>query len=379
MKIGDVFEAHVRDMTSEGQAVVSAPNGRSVFVSGLWLGETARVRITALKGRVGFAELEEILLPSASRRSPPCQFHGVSKHHCGGCPWMHVDYNAQLQAKQKRVEHAMARLSEKIEVQAIQPSADHLGYRNRVQFKTDGEKLGFVAAKSNTLVDVDDCLVLSEANRFSLKKLREQLPNAGWRPLKRQKWTTLDIDEATAAANVSVNQRLSFQQANTRQNQYMHQWLMGILSQIKDKRYALELFCGSGNFTEILSRAGFAKIIAVEGQSDAVVELESRKLAGVSAEVRDLFDEKALASLVQNHREARFMLLDPPRDGLKSRAALLSTKSKLREVVYISCDLATFSRDLRDFIEAGFKVKELQPLDQFPQTPHIELLCYMAR
>ena len=55
MKLGEEFEAKVRDLTSMGQGVVSHPNGATVFVAGAWLNETGRFKITQIKGRVGFA------------------------------------------------------------------------------------------------------------------------------------------------------------------------------------------------------------------------------------------------------------------------------------------------------------------------------------
>ncbi len=374
-----MFEATVRDLTSEGQAVVAAPNGCTVFVSGLWVGERARLRVTALKGRVGFAECIEIITQSLERRSPPCKYHGSAKHQCGACPWMFVDYSAQLQAKQARVEAAMHRLSKDIQVNPIWPSDKEFGYRNRTQLKTDGEKLGFVAAKSTTLVDVDDCLILSEANQFSLKKLRKKLPEPLWRPAKKQKWTTLDLDEQTPAEGVSVNQRLGFQQANSSQNIRMQNWVEDKVREVKNKTYGLELFCGSGNFTKILSEQGFEKIVAAEGQESAVQELNDLELVGVEGHTINLFEESSFTSFMNTHRNANFLLLDPPRDGLKTRAGLFPKKSKLKDVIYISCDLATFARDLKVFLENKFKVRELQVVDQFPQTPHVELLCYLSR
>lgn len=379
MKIGTVFDATVRDLTSEGQAVVSAPNGCTVFVSGLWIGERGRVRVTGMKGRVGFAELIEVVESVPNRRNPPCEFHGVSGDKCGACAWMFVDYETQLEAKQARVVSAMQRLDASIQVNNIWPSHQEFGYRNRTQLKTDNKKLGFVAAKSMNLVDVSDCLVLSEANRFSLKKLREKLPDPAWSPKTKNKWTTLDVDEQTTAAQVSVNKRLGFQQANSHQNTRMRKWVAEKVSLLSNKDYAVELFCGSGNFTEILSESGFEKVIAVEGQVSSVQVLTLRQLQNVEAQVVNLFDDDVFSQFMRQHQAAHFMLLDPPRDGLKSRAGLLTKKSKLKDVLYISCDLATFTRDLKYFLNEGFKVQELQTLDLFPQTPHVELLCHLSR
>jgi len=379
LKVGAEFEGTARDLTSEGQAVVSAPNGQTVFVSGLWLGETGRIKVTMLKGRVGFGELVGVSHPVEARRDAPCVYHGADKSRCGGCPWMYVDYSAQLLAKQQRVNTAFERLDPRFSVNQIWASEYELGYRNRVQLKTNGQVLGFIASKTNNLVDIDDCLVLSDANRFSLKKLRASLPNSEWKPSRSQKWTTLDLDENTTAAEVSVNQRLAFQQANTSQNIRMQTWLRAKLAEVKSTGKVIELFCGSGNFTKVLSESGCEDIVAVEGQQEALDTLQQLDLNGVETHCVNLFEEASVAKILKQHRDASTLILDPPREGFRHSRLMADKKNKFKNVLYISCDLATLVRDLKHFLDSGFKLAEVQPLDQFPQTAHLEILCHLKR
>ena len=72
-------------------------------------------------------------------------------------------------------------------------------------------------------------------------------------------------------------------------------------------------------------------------------------------------------------------MLDPPRDGLKIKGKLFDKKRGIKTVLYISCDLATLTRDVKFMQEQGFKIKEVQPVDMFPQTPHIEVLVHLQR
>lgn len=376
---GLVFEAEVIGLADTGNAVVEHPDGRRVFVPGAWLGERVRVKIRELKSQYAIADLVAVLEASPERIDPPCAFHGFSAHQCGGCAWMFVTYAAQLQAKQERVEQAIQRLLPGQAVLPIRPAPEPLGYRARAQLKTDGRELGFVANAQRQLVAVDDCLVLSEHNRATLYALRRQLPNAVWEPKKKQDWTTLDIDESVSAGGVSINKRLPFQQANRSQNDVMRAWLQEHLTGLPRRLPVLELFAGSGNFTEVIAAAGFTDITAVEAVAEAIVALTARTLPGVEAQTCDLFDETAFTALIQRQRAAEVLVLDPPRDGLKCRTALFERRSRLREVFYISCDLATFCRDLRDFLAAGYHLEELQPVDLFPQTPHVELLAHLRR
>lgn len=377
--IGQIFEAQVIALAETGNAVVEHPNGRRFFVPGAWIGERVRVKVKELKSQFGMGELVEILEPSAARVTPPCRFHGFAANQCGGCAWMFVDYAAQLQAKQQRVEQAVQRILPGQPVLPILPAPEPLGYRLRAQLKTDGKELGFVANAQRQLAAVDDCLVLTPHNRDTLQALRTRLPNADWTPGRKQDWTTLDIDESVDSWNVSVNKRLPFQQANESQNHSMKAWLHDHLNALPRHLPVLELFAGSGNFTEVIATAGFESVTAVDVVVEAVAALTQRKLSGVTATACDLFDAGAFAELMRQHRSAEILVLDPPRDGLKCRDGLFERKSRLREVLYISCDLATFCRDLRDFVAAGFTLAELQPVDLFPQTPHVELLAHLRR
>ncbi|MDG2079526.1 MAG: hypothetical protein P8J26_08520 [Pseudomonadales bacterium] len=438
MNIGETFTGTVHNLSSGGLGVCTHPSGRTVFVSGAWLGESGQFEIQRLKGWVGFANVVTLTVRSPHRVTPICSSHGYGTNHCGGCGWMFVDYDAQLSAKQQRVEATLKRVltettsSEPAKrsrqwlecIEPIWPSPNSLGYRNRAQLKTDGQRLGYLGLKSNNLVDVEQCLILSPSNQETLSALREKLPNTAWRPREPSKhsrrhaktssnstgnstqirgfnaparpghshhkkrktpWTTLDIDEDTDSNNVQINRRLPFRQANSAQNERMQIWLAERLQTIRlasqSTLKVLELFCGSGNFTEIIAKAGFDNIIAVECIAQALQTLEKKQLHNVSPTLCDLYNNNAFTTLMQTHHDADVLILDPPRDGLKTIDCLFSHEAKPnphQDVLYISCNLATFSRDLATFIEAGFSVQQIQPLDQFPQTPHIELLCHLS-
>ncbi len=378
-RIGDVFEAEVRDMASDGRGVLSHPAGRTVFVPGVWVGEKARIKLTVLKGRIGEGECVELLEASPQRRRAPCPHHGFEKGQCGACPWQFVDDTAQQAAKQQRVQHAFARLACAEMVKPLWVAPASLHYRNRAQLKTDGKRMGFLSFQSNTLAEIDACAVLSEKNAQTFAGLKQQLPLPAWRPPKRNSFTTLDIDESVDASSVRVNQRLPFQQANSAQNARMLQWLRDKLQGCDCEHNVLELFCGSGNLTQVITERGFASLTAVEAVAEALTTLNEKKLPGVTTLQADLFTEQGMDKVAFHCKKSQVLVLDPPRDGLKIKGRLFEKKRGLKKVFYISCDLATLTRDIKYMQEHGFKVKEVQPLDMFPQTPHIELLVHLQR
>ncbi|MFT5082815.1 MAG: 23S rRNA (uracil1939-C5)-methyltransferase [Lentisphaeria bacterium] len=377
-KINSIFEATVKDLVSDGRGVITHPRGRTMFAAGVWPGEHAKFRIKALKGSTGSAELVELLSSSPDRITAPCPHHGFEEAKCGGCPWQFMSYDAQLKAKQMRVEKAFSRLGVE-NVREIWHSPKVMGYRNRAQFKSNGRELGFVSSQSNTLAPIEDCLVLSDKNRQTLSELLTLLPNPLWRGNRKKPLISIDINEDVGAENINIDKRLPFAQANSEQNLRMQSWLLNKLSVINKSNTVIELFCGSGNFTQVIASQKFAKIVAVESVDEALDAVKQKSLLNVKTLRQNLFLEGAFEKLRSKYAEASVLVLDPPREGIKNKEGLFYKKSKLKKVFYISCDLATLVRDVQEFKLHKFSVVEVQPLDQFPHTPHIELLVELTR
>jgi len=369
----------VRDLSAAGSGVVEHPSGRICFVPGVWTGEYARFRLRAVRGRSGHAELLELLEPSAHRISAPCRHHGQGAAACGGCPWQFMDYSAQLAAKQDRVAGALRRLGLDSSVAPIIPSPRTLGYRNRARLRTDGRAIGYLAAGSNRLAAVEDCPILNEHNRRTLHTLRAMLPRQDWRPARGAPLTILHIDDEINAEALEPGQQRPFRQGNSEQNRRMQRWLAEQLAEQHHGHCALELFAGSGNFTRVLAEAGLHRVHAVDAAGAAIDALRAQALPGVTVQTLDIYSPGALRGLGAVLPQAELLLLDPPREGLRNIEELLETASALREIIYISCDLPSFSRDLGTLLAQGFTLEALQPLDMFPHTPHVELLARLQR
>ncbi|PCK06686.1 MAG: 23S rRNA methyltransferase [Alteromonadaceae bacterium] len=392
--ISSLFDAEVKGLASDGRGVLVHPSGKTFFAEGVWPGERGQFRVTGHKSSVGFADLVELYDSSPDRIDAPCPHYGLGAGKCGGCTWMFASYEAQLQAKQQRVEQSFARIDVN-DIAEIWPAPQPLGYRNRAEFKTDGKAIGFVASFSHQLVPIEDCLVLTEPNRATLKSLLTMLPNEAWSKLpskrsrktgkkRRQDWTVLGIDEQVEADQVIPNLRRPFAQANQAQNLRMQAWLRDGLQAVREKNAEftlVDLFCGSGNFTQVISDSGFGKVLGVEAVEEALSALNERELPGVKTFACDIFSEGAFSRIFSRDRGAdcRVLVLDPPRDGLKDVEVLLKQAKKLQEVFYISCDLATLVRDVKQFQQYRFEVLEVQPLDQFAQTAHVEMMVHLRR
>ena len=154
-----ILTLRIERLSSDGSGVAHSADGEAVFVPGTAPGDEARVRIVKDCGRYAFGILDELLTPSPDRIPVDCPVAGP----CGGCSLRHLDYAAELRAKQEGVLDAFRRIGGlEVPVLDILPSPDVDRYRNKVQFPVGIDKngvpcIGFYAGRTHRIVPCPDC------------------------------------------------------------------------------------------------------------------------------------------------------------------------------------------------------------------------------
>ena len=154
-----ILTLRIERLSSDGSGVAHSADGEAVFVPGTAPGDEARVRIVKDCGRYAFGILDELLTPSPDRVPVDCPVAGP----CGGCSLRHLDYAAELRAKQESVLDAFRRIGGlEVPVLDILPSPDVDRYRNKVQFPVGIDKngvpcIGFYAGRTHRIVPCPDC------------------------------------------------------------------------------------------------------------------------------------------------------------------------------------------------------------------------------
>lgn len=378
-------EGRVVDLNSSGEGVLREPSGRVVFVEGVWPGERIRYVITEQKKSWARATVFSWIERSPSRRESPCPHAPTKKATqrttaCGGCPWIELNYDAQIQAKSARIQKELQRIkSVQFDTGAIRPmipSPREFAYRNRARMVWDGSHWGFRARGSHAIVPIRNCMVcnarvnelLSAAPSGRLGDADDALDSNEF----------LIIDDQMSASDLRSNQERSFRQGNTEQNLAMRLWLDRVL-ETQDGE-VLELFAGDGNFTEVIQKKTTGQIWALDHAIPSInqwprvrwVKSDLRRASLVPRTLRiqdlDHFAVDAVNTLV----------LDPPREGCAELFMLVEQLPALTQLIYISCDLASLVRDL-SHLENDWSVVEVQPIDLFPQTPHVELMVFLHK
>ena len=154
-----ILTLRIERLSSDGSGVAHSPDGETVFVPGAAPGDEADVRIVKDCKRYAFGILDHLRTPSPDRIPVDCAVAGP----CGGCSLRHLDYTAELRAKQENVTDAFRRIGGlDVPVLDICPSPEVDRYRNKVQFPVGMDKngapcIGFYAGRTHRIVPCPDC------------------------------------------------------------------------------------------------------------------------------------------------------------------------------------------------------------------------------
>jgi 23S rRNA (uracil1939-C5)-methyltransferase len=167
----------------------------------------------------------------------------------------------------------------------------------------------------------------------------------------------------------------SFFQVNPEQHKVLLKVLQSYLEGA-DTGSVLDAYCGVGALSLWLARRA-GRVTGIEESAEAVADARENA-------ARNSFDnitfhvgraEKVLSDLSAGGFRAGTAVLDPPRKGCENEMLLALAAMKVRDIIYVSCNPATLARDLAVLAESGYRALEIQPIDMFPQTSHVECVA----
>lgn len=170
------YEIEIMDI-GEGGEGIGKINDFTLFIPGVLIGDVIEVRILKVKKSYGYGKLVRIIKPSPFRQEVACEL--ATK--CGGCQLQHMQYQAQLDWKQKKVENCLKRIG-KLEDIVVEPTlgmTEPFRYRNKAQYpirKENGKvQMGFFASRSHRLVPLSDCVIQHPENAGIMKIVKDFL------------------------------------------------------------------------------------------------------------------------------------------------------------------------------------------------------------
>jgi len=409
--------------------------GKAAFLPYVLAGED--VEAVVVEERPGFvrAGVEAILTTSPQRIAPRCPYF----QRCGGCHYQHAAYEYQLEIKSVILKENLRRIAKlELHKELIAHPSPPWNYRNRTRLKVQtGPQfaLGYYRLNSHELLSVEQCPISSPLINQTIDKLwdfgragdmaaqleeLELFASADDSQLlveayctsetadQAQSWaeqihqalpgaigvavfeartstqhpgasaeskllissgvTALDYKTKSAAYRVSAG---SFFQIN----RHLTEELVDIVTAGHSGKTALDLYAGVGLFSSVLNRE-FERVIAVESSPTSHADLLYNSPSNVKA-VRAT-TEQYLKNAVGKLRPD-LVVVDPPRGGLGDKVVRGLGELAAPHIVYVSCDPATFARDLGRLLTFGYRVEQAHLVDLFPQTYHVESVFHLVR
>lgn len=416
---------------AHGGHCVARHEGRVIFVRHALPGEVVKARLTEHDDGARFwrADATEVLQPSPDRVNHPWPLADAvlagmrGTRPVGGAEFGHIDLPAQRRLKADIFSEQLARLGKVDRPVTVEPvpdeTPDGLGWRTRVGFAVDSDgHLAMHEHRSTVLIPVADMpLAVPAINELALwnldfsavdgvevaagsgddeplvlLKTQQDPPGreiraladgiegasvATWNPesgavtrLRGRTW----VREVVGAHSFRVTGE-GFWQIHRSAPRVLTDAVLEGLNPAAGERVA-DLYAGAGLFTAALAeRVGeTGSVLSVEG-SPAASRDARRNLHG-QAHV-DIVQGKVEKVLRERRPHFDAVVLDPPRAGAGKDTVRAITGTGVKAVVYVSCDPASFARDVAYFATSGWQLDSLRVFDLYPHTHHMESVAVL--
>jgi 23S rRNA (uracil1939-C5)-methyltransferase len=406
-------------------------SGKAVFIPFTLPGETVEASLLEEKRNFARAEAIHILTKSTQRVAPPCPYFAA----CGGCQYQHAQYEAQLAMKREILRETLSRAAVPLPQSINTLAGEQWAYRNRVRFAfTADGKLAYRSRASHALIEIASCpiaapVLLTTAHAIAEWSLAHPAPvalqeielftNHDESALlvtlyvekepeiqAAQTWLA-DLQAAMPAPLTGLRMEaqngglepkliassgqnsLSYRVANTLyrvdagaffqiNRHLLDRFVQLVNGYVPAAKLVWDLYAGVGLFARQLA-ARCERVHAVEIAPASQIAL-AHNLSGMHAEP---ITSTTLDYLKGNRerREARpdAIVLDPPRAGLGPEVTQLLNAIHAPEMVYVSCDPTTLTRDLKALTAERYRIEAITLVDMFPQTFHMETVVHLRR
>jgi len=172
---------------------------------------------------------------------------------------------------------------------------------------------------------------------------------------------------------------LSFFQVNPIQTEVLYNKALEYAG-LTGNEIVFDAYCGTGTISLFLSQKA-KKVYGVEIIEQAIdnAKLNAKENKVDNVEFIVGKSEEVIPELIKKEIKADVVVVDPPRKGCEKSLLEAIGEMKPSKIVYVSCDPGTLARDLGILEERGYKVKEVQPVDMFPMTGHVEVVTLLQR
>ena len=235
-----------------------------------------KIKISAVEKNFLNGEIIEIIKAGSGRRTAACEYFG----RCGGCLWQHIDESEQVLQKELILKDLFKKFLPAVEYNLLPTvsTPEKLGYRNRIQLKQMGQKIGYFKHESHDIVEINNCLISETALQNYIPTFKTKL-----RPSEKLKKFEIKINQTGGVEHYPVGEfgeGLAFSQVNRFVNQRLVETVTGLAQKLNPENprakmleaqgifYTPEAFGGGKQKALPLIKEALAKFDAFKPSSD---------------------------------------------------------------------------------------------------------------
>ena len=390
----------ITSLNDQGQGITYVDN-KITFVEKTIPGDIIELEIIKEYKKYSIAKLTKIITKSKDRVDSICPYYNT----CGGCHLQNISYEDTIKYKKNKLENILKKFAN-IDNDIDIVKSDNINYRNKINLKIKNKKIGFYEYNTNDLVLIDKCLIVNDSINKFINYTKDFNINNGEIIIRSNYNDELLINVITKdkisipefnnlkIVGILHNNKLiygedhfmeiinnkffevsydSFFQINRDITSKIFEY---IRSNILRNKNVLDLYCGVGtlgiNVSDISS-----KVYGIEVVENAVLNaIKNSKINKVNNTKYMLGSADKIIDKINDNIDV--VIIDPPRKGLTNKEIDVIKEMNVEQIIYVSCDPITLSRDLK-LLSDKYNIKSIKGFDMFPYTYHIESVVILNK
>lgn len=399
------MEVVIEKMNHQAMGITKI-NGKVVFIPKVIVGDIVDIDIVKEYKNYNIGRVNKIIKNGSKRVDVLCPYYDI----CGGCSISAYTYQDELEYKVNNVIDIFKRNEIDIKPNIIK-SDNRYGYRNKITLQVSNGIIGLYEEDSNTIVDVDKCLLVSDKLNEIIDIIKKNINvNKCNKIVIRDTYYGIMIIFYGSVNNEEVIKYLgkkvvsiytydnkykciygekylyemigeykyrispdSFFQVNSRTVNKLYNKVVEYAIENEKKDNLVDLYCGTGTIGIYLSKY-FNNIIGIELNKQAVED--AKENAKINSVNNIEFYAGDVGKIINDQIKADVIVVDPPRSGLDKRTKDILLKIKANKIVYVSCNPLTLARDIKE-LDTGYMLEDITLVDMFPNTHHVESVCVL--
>ena len=393
------MEVKIEKLDNFGRGITYL-NNKICFVENAYPEEIVEIEIVKENKKIIEAKTIKVITKSNNRVESKCPYSNI----CGGCNFSNLKYEEELIYKTEKVKDLISKYTGLTNIVEDTNYINEYNYRNKIILHGKNNKLGLYEENTNNIVEINECLLVNNKINEIIKILKEENISIEEALIKtsndekevlvsikgkinnidklKDKCTVLIINDELKTTNSSIITNIgkykfyesekSFFQINKDLTEKLYDEALKIVEKVKPNKL-LDLYSGTGTIGIYVSEFS-NEIIGIDYNKSNINDANKNKELNNLNNISFICDK--VENQIDNFKDIDMIIVDPPRKGLDQKTKEYLNTIKAKHLVYISCDLITFSRDINDLLE-NYEVEYIKPFNMFPKTYHVENVAYL--